>query len=283
MSRASELTEDEMKALSRWVMYGSVAGALTLSACGSSVDADSAALAQGEMAESPPEVAHMGLLREALAKVSLRAEQRPTVEQLGREAQARHEPIKQARALLRGALADQVAAGKIDRTALKPQLDALLSAIEQSRAGDRVALGRLHDILDKDQRSQFVDAIEAEFHGNGHHPHGGPGGLRRWASDLNLTDQQAGQIRAALKAKFAGQRDAMKEQLKSMREQGKRMLEAFRQDQFTLDANAPLFGRDKAERRIERMLDVAEAAVPLLTPEQRAIAAQKLRTRGGKL
>jgi Spy/CpxP family protein refolding chaperone len=258
-----------------------LAGALFLSACGSSADADSAALAQGQMAESPPEAARMGLFREALAKVSLLPEQRPSVEQLGREAQARHEPIQQARIALRGALADQVAAGRIDRTALKPQLDALLSAIEQARAGDRVALGRLHDILDKNQRSQLVDAIEAEFHGKGHHPHDGAGGLRRWASDLKLTDQQTDQIRDALKAKFAGQREAMKEQFRSMREQGKKMLEAFRQDQFTLDTNAPLFGRDKAEHRIERMLEVAEVAVPVLTPEQRAIAAQKLRTGAG--
>jgi Spy/CpxP family protein refolding chaperone len=270
-----------MKAFSRWVAYGAMAGALSLVACGSSVDADSAALAQGEIAESPPEVAHMGLLREALAKVSLRPEQRPIVEQLDREAQARHEPMKQARIALRSALADQIAAGKIDRAALKPQLDALLSAIDQSRAGDRVALGRLHDILDANQRGQFVDALEAEFRGKGHHPHGGAGGMHRWASDLNLTSQQTGQIRDALKTKFADQREAMKEQFRSMREQGQKMLEAFRHDQLTLDANTPIFGRPQVERRVEKMLDIAEVAVPLLTPEQRAIAAQKIRARGG--
>jgi len=268
-----------MNAFSRWAAWGSLAGALALGACGSSADADAATLAQAEVGENPPEVAHMGFIREALAKVSLRPDQRPIIEQLGREAQVRHEPIQQARLALRGAIADQIAAGKIDRAALKPQLDALLSAIEQSRAADRVALGRLHDILDRGQRSQFVDALEAEFHGRGGHQHGGMGGARRWASDLNLTDQQTDQIRAALKAKFAGQREPMKEQYRAMREQGRQMLEAFRQDQLTLDASAPLFGRDKSERRVDRMLDLAEAAVPVLTPEQRAIAAAKIRTK----
>jgi Spy/CpxP family protein refolding chaperone len=102
--------------------------------------------------------------------------------------------------------------------------------------------------------------------------------MKRWASDLNLTDQQRDQIRASIQAKFQGDHDAMREQFHKMREQGKAMLESFRQDQFTPDANAPIFGRDKLERGIGKMMDVAEAAIPVLTPEQRAIAAQKIRT-----
>jgi Spy/CpxP family protein refolding chaperone len=219
----------------------------------------------------------MGFVREAIAKVSLRPDQRTLVEQLGREADARHEPIRAARTALQGALADQVAAGKIDRALLKPQIDALLQTIEQSRAADRVALGRLHDILDKDQRGQFVDAVEDGFK-NRMHDRPGIQHAKRWAADLNLSDQQRDQIRAAIQARFQGQRDAMKEQMHTMREQGKKMLDSFRQDQFTPDAT--IFGRDKLERGITRMIDFAETAVPILTPEQRQIAAQKIRTRG---
>jgi Spy/CpxP family protein refolding chaperone len=273
------MVEVAMRAFSKRVVWGSLVAALAVAACGSS--AESEAAAQAGLSEDPPEVAHAGFIREALAKVSLRADQKPLVEQLGREAEARHEPIRKARMDLQGAIADEVAAGKIDRAALKPQIDALLGAIDQSRAADRVALGRLHDILDKDQRGQFVDALESHF-GRGGHGHGGPGNARRWASDLNLSDQQRDQIRAALHAKFQGQRDAMKEQWKATREQGRQMLESFRQDQFTPAPNA-VFGRDKLEHGVTRMIDLADAAVPLLTPEQRAIAAQKLRTQPGRL
>jgi len=254
---------------------------VALSACGgASVDAETAAAAQAGGSEDPPEVAHMRFIREALSKVTLRADQKAIVEQLGREADARHEPIRNARAALQAALADQVAAGKIDRAALKPQVDALLQAIDQSRAADRVALGRLHDVLDKTQRNQFVDAIEDQFH-RGRPEHGGMR-AKRWAADLNLTDQQRDQIRASIQAKFQGDRDAMREQFHQMREQGKAMLESFRQDQFTPDANAPIFGKDKLERGVGKMIDLAEAAIPVLTLEQRAIAAQKIRTGFGR-
>jgi Spy/CpxP family protein refolding chaperone len=256
-------------------------GALALSACGGADAETAGAVAQAGANVDPPEVAHMRFIREALSKVTLRADQKALVEQLGREADARHEPIRNARAALQARLADQVAAGKIDRAALKPQVDALLQAIEQSRAADRVALGRLHDILDKDQRNQFVDAIEDHFrHGRGEHA--GMGGAKRWASDLNLSDQQRDQIRASIHSKFQGDRDAMRQQFQTMREQGKAMLESFRQDQFTPDANAPIFGRDKLERGVGKMIDLAEAAIPVLTPEQRAIAAQKIRLGGGR-
>jgi Spy/CpxP family protein refolding chaperone len=273
-----------MNAFSRWAAWGSIAGALTLAACGSRPESDAAVAAQAGVTEDPPEVAHAGLIREAISKLTLRPDQQPQVEQLAKEAEARHDAIKQARLALRNALADQVQAGKVDRAALKPQMDALLAAIDQSRPADRAALMRLHDILDKNQRSQFVDAIEARFHGGGHEGHRGGGfhHMQQWAADLNLTDQQRDQIRTALHDKFQGQREQMKEQWRTTREQGHQLLESFRQDQFTLDANSPqIFGRDKIERGIGKMLDLAETAVPLLTPEQRVIAAQKLRTQVG--
>jgi Spy/CpxP family protein refolding chaperone len=129
----------------------------------------------------------------------------------------------------------------------------------------------------------FVDALESQFRDR---MHGGArpglGHARQWATDLNLSDQQRDQIRTAVRSKFEGQREQMKEQWKASREQGHQMLESFRQDQFTLDANSPeLFGRDRIAGGVGKMIDFAEAAVPTLTPEQRAIAAQKIRTQEG--
>jgi Spy/CpxP family protein refolding chaperone len=262
--------------------WGSVASALALSACGSSPEGEAAAAAQAGVVQDPPEVAHMSFVREALSKVTLRPDQQPTIDQLGKDADARHQTIKTARVALRNAIADQVQAGKIDRAALKPQMDALLAAIEQSRPADRAAMVRLHDVLDRNQRNQFVDAVESQFRDRMHaggRP--GMGHARQWAADLNLSDQQRDQIRSAVRLKFEGQHDQLRQQWQQTREQGRQMLESFRQDQFTPDPNVQIFGRDRIAGGVDKMLDFAEAAVPTLTPEQRVTAAQKLRNSDG--
>jgi Spy/CpxP family protein refolding chaperone len=259
-----------------------VASALALAACGSSPEGEAAAAAQAGVTQDPPEVGHMNFVREAMSQVALRPDQQPVVDQLAKDAEARHQSIQTARAALRNALADQVQAGKIDRAALQPQLDALLAAIEQSRPADRAAFVRLHDVLDKTQRAQFVDALEAKFRGKHGGEHLSMNHARQWASDLNLSDQQRDQIRTAVRSKFDGQRDQMRAQWMASREQGKQMLESFRQDQFTLDANSPqLFGRDRVAAGIGKMIDFAEAALPVLTPDQRTVVAQKIRNNEG--
>src|SRR5438445_11919348 len=124
-----------MRVVSRWAVGLIAAGALCLAACGSA-DVEGPGALQAGLVDDAPEALHLGLVREALGKVSLRADPKPLVEQLGRGAEMRHEPVRTARADLGGALADQVAAGKVDRALLKPAVDALLAAIEPSRSAD---------------------------------------------------------------------------------------------------------------------------------------------------
>jgi Spy/CpxP family protein refolding chaperone len=266
-----------MKLFSIRIGHASVlALALGVSACASRADSEAASPAQAALTETAPETGHMHFVREALSKVNLRPDQKTQVDQMVADAQARHASIKQAHQALAGALADQVQAGTIDRAALQPKIDALTAAIEQSRPQDQAALARLHDLLDPAQRNQFVDAVESQFHGGEHHEKRGMM-MRKWAQDLNLTDQQRDQIHAALRAKFQGEggKDGMREHWREARENGRRWLESFRQDQF--NPTLPV-GQAKIGHGIGKIVDVAEAAVPILTPEQRAIAAQKLRT-----
>jgi len=265
--------------LSKWMAWGLTAGALSLSACSSGTEAGPALAAGQGVSEDPTEAAHWGLLREALDKVSLRADQKTEVDQMAAAAKARHEGVRAAHAALRGAIADQVLAGKIDRAALKPQIAALLAAVDQARPDDRAALVRLHDLLDSKQRGELVDAVESSFRSRmrEHHGRGGP---RQWAADLNLSDAQRDQIKVAMRDQFHQNGEAMREQWRGTHEQGRRLLLSFREEKFTLDGAAPLFGRDKIEHGIDRMLDLASVALPVLLPEQRTIAAQKIRTEG---
>jgi Spy/CpxP family protein refolding chaperone len=252
------------------------ASALAMTAC-SGAEAGPAVAAVQAANEDPAEAAHFGLLREALDKVALRPDQKTEVDQMVAAAKGRHDAVRAAQVALRGALADQVLAGKIDRAALKPQIDAVLAAIDKSRPDDRAALIRLHDLLDKNQRDQLVSAVESSF-GARMQDHKGRG-LQQWAADLNLTDQQRDQIRAAMRDQFHQDGESPRQHWRDAHEQGRRLLQSFREDKFTLDGAAPL-GRDRVEHGIDRMLDLANVAVPILKPEQRAVAAQKIRAQG---
>jgi Spy/CpxP family protein refolding chaperone len=175
---------------------------------------------------------------------------------------------------LRGAIADQILAGKIDRAALKPQLDAVVAASDAARPEDRAAIVRLHDVLDAGQRSELVSSIETSFRARREARKGG--GPRQWAEDLNLTDAQRDQLRAVLREQFHREGEGARP-WQAAHEEGRRLLHSFREEKFALDGQAPVFGRDRMERGIDRMLALAEAALPILKPEQRAIAAQKIR------
>jgi Spy/CpxP family protein refolding chaperone len=204
------------------------------------------------------------------------------------------------------AVADQVEKGSIDRAALQPKIDRIVADVEKGRPEDTAALARIHAILDPDQRNAFADALEAKFKGHGwkHHGadqgpppgeqgakgevqdhaggkfgHGGPGmhgGMMQLAADLKLTDDQKSQIKDVLEAGHDGH--AFKEMREHM-SQGKQVLESFRTDNF--DANAATPAPDKIRERAaagtSRAIGVAEKVLPILTPEQRKIAADKLR------
>lgn len=263
--------------LSKWLASGLMAGALAASACSSGAEAGPAA-ASAQAANEDPALAHLGLIREALDKVTLRPDQKTEVEQLMTAAEGRHAAVRAAHAALRSAVADQIVAGKVDRAALQPEVDALLAAIDKSRPDDRAALVRLHDLLDKGQREQLVGAVESSLRSRmqahkGRGPH-------QWAADLNLTDQQRDQIHTAMRDQFHRDGEG-REHWRAAHEQGRRLLQSFREDKFTLDGTAAL-GRDRIEHGIDRMIELANVAVPILRPEQRAIAAQKIRTEGLK-
>jgi hypothetical protein len=65
-----------MRGLSKWVAWGSLAGVLALSACAAAPDRLQSSRRRRGVNEDPPEVTHMALIRNALAKVSLQADQK---------------------------------------------------------------------------------------------------------------------------------------------------------------------------------------------------------------
>jgi Spy/CpxP family protein refolding chaperone len=212
----------------------------------------------------------------ALGEVALSDTQRASIEKLAQDAEARHASTQQAHVDFAQALAAQVEAGKIDRTALQPKIDAVVAAANAVRPADRQAIETLHGLLDANQRAAFADAMESRAWS-----HAGKSGhsmMKEWAQDLNLTDDQRSQIKDAMRASFASHAQRKHDESSEPHAHGKQLLEAFRGDRFVMDEVAPAKDATHMVTRMSgHMIGMLETALPILTAEQRTLAAQKIR------
>jgi len=256
--------------MSRIVSFASLAGAVALVPAG-------VALAQQTSASSQPDPRHghrTGLVGEALALDSLTPAQRTAIEQLVQARRTAEVPVHQADAQLLTVLAQQVEQASIDRQALAPTVQARETAAVAARTVDIDTVQKLHDLLTPAQRGQLVDAAEANMHGRGG-PHFGEH-LAKVAKELGLTDQQKQQIATNLRAERTAEADAGRHG--DHHGAGKAWLDSFRGDAFNANA-AGANVKVGIEHRSDRMEDLLTAAVPVLSPAQRAQLATHLRTR----
>ena len=248
--------------------------------CAGTVSSEPPASAETATSKAPIAVSAHGpvkLFGAALGDVPLTASQRTAIEGLATAAEARHADARAAGQDLMSTLATQIEAGQIDRTALQPKLDAMVAAMQKAQPADLGAFEQLHAILTPDQRVAFVDAVAAHV-GELKDKMGERHGMHQWATDLNLTDDQKSQIKDAMMARFKAAGHDMKEDWKGAKHQGKAVMDAFKGDRFVFDEVAP--PKDVAAqvgRTSEHLLGAAEVALPILTPAQRSLAAQKVR------
>jgi hypothetical protein len=259
-----------------------------LPGCGASAADTTAQTAQAATRAPFAQPAQAGpakLVLAALGDVPLRAQQRATIEQMAKDAEARHEGVRAAREALALAVADQIQAGAIDRAALQPKIDALTAAMDKAGPADRAAFEKLHALLDPDQRVAFVDAMKA--HGPGEHGGGeGMDRMKQLGDELKLTDEQRGKIRELMTAEWHGNHgppgggDHHGPPGGGMHREGPggKLLEAFKTDHFVFDEVAPPpDAKEMMGKGGDRMLHLAEIVLPILTPEQRTILAGKIR------
>jgi Spy/CpxP family protein refolding chaperone len=277
--------------MNRWLktstLLASLAlGAVSLGCSGSAVAENPAVNADGVAIKAPVTTATRGRVKvvaDALGDVPLRSAQRTQIETLTASAEAQHVAVRAARQGLMLALADQISAGQVDRNALQPKIDATVAAAFTAQAAERAGLEQLHAILDVSQRSLFVDALQARMQarrqlgepGKAAGWHAAGAWKARWA-DLNLTPDQEAQIKSIMESEFAAHHG----QFKGGFERGQKIFEAFRGDAFAIDQVAPpLDVRARTAEMTGRFVDIAAQVLPLLTSEQRTIAAQKLHER----
>jgi len=276
-----------MTTISRIGSISLLALSLSMAACGGSTAADTGAQTAANAATTAPVgVSTHGpvkMVGDALGQVPLRPDQRTELEKLAADAEARHQTVAPARKDLVEAVAAQVEAGTLDRTALQPKIDAAAAAWDGVRTQDRAAFERVHAILDTTQRAAFTDALHAQMKaakGN-HAGHPGREGMKQWATDLSLTEAQQEQIKAAFQAAKAKNGQAGHDfhaEMKDHHAKGGQMMDAFKSDHFVMDEVAPKVDAKQATAKMSgRMLTMIETVLPILTPEQRKIAAGKIR------
>jgi Spy/CpxP family protein refolding chaperone len=224
-----------------------------------------------------------GLLGEALKLDTLSPDQRAAIEGLIRQHRDARIPVRAADAKVLTTLAEQVGRSSIDHDALAPALQAERVAGVAEGTVERDVLGRLHTLLTPAQRSQLVDALDANKAHGEHRAHEGrgqrdAGWLGGHAMEgLSLTPEQKSQIAGNLRAERStadedsGRGPAARQD--DRRRERRQALETFRGDSF--DPAVVV----RVEHRGERAEHLMRAMIPVLTPSQRAMVADRLRAR----
>jgi Spy/CpxP family protein refolding chaperone len=265
--------------------------AVFAAACSGSQDEVSVKTASAAQTTAPLAVQAQGparIVAEAFADVPLRPDQRAAVETLVKDADARHVQGHAAGKAFALALADQIERGSIDEAALKPNADAMRTAMEATRADDAAALQKLHDTLDASQREALVSAVKARmkqaFHDRAK-DHEGMNPMAQLRTELALTDDQVAQIKTAFHDQWRAHRGDEHAGPRPFdhHARGAKMFEGFVKDDFDAKAALPAPPPDHANAGYEHMVTMAKTVLPILTPEQRTKAAAIVRARAADL
>jgi Spy/CpxP family protein refolding chaperone len=242
--------------------------AIPLLAAGCSPDEQDAALAAPLKAQGT--LGHAKVLKELMGKLSLRADQRASIEQLAKEVHAKMAPARELRAEVVKEVAGQLRAGRVDRA----KIDALVKrARAQHRAAKPVliaALNRLHRTLDASQRAELVEELEDRFDRRPRHHRK----MRKLMKRLKLSDDQKDRIKSYARSTFRASRTERIAKLMKLKDQIEDAADAFKSDRFDA-AKLAIFQRspDQHRPKVKLMIRMAELTLPILTAEQRNLAA----------
>jgi Spy/CpxP family protein refolding chaperone len=237
------------------------------------------------------------LLRSALRELDLTDEQRAELQALRPEKGAhKGEGHGKGKAGFHEALVQALETGELDRTAFTDKLESKKSLFEKKFAQRNERLATLHRILTPEQRKQLVEGIrarmdekrakhaeKAEGEWQGHHgKRGGRGMLGKLTSGLDLTDEQQAQVDALI-AKAEEQRPSAEQWAEKKQEKHARigaMLDAFTGDDFDPATSVPKPEpiKDPAAK-LAFKADQIEALIGILTTEQRAQLAERIKNR----
>jgi Spy/CpxP family protein refolding chaperone len=248
-----------------------------------------AELSEGDEHRNQHHAGVMGLVMMSLKDLDLTADQQAAVEKIKTDLQTKMEPARAAGKDFAGALADGVAAGKIDRAKVDAAAAKVVAQAQAANDASLAALTQLHAALTPPQRAKLVDELQAhwekwkEAHGKDEadDPQHRSGHLLAMVRELNLSQDQAQKIKASFhdKMKAAPQDHAHKE----VQDHLQAFATAFKADTFDAKklAGAKAATGHMARFGTTRIERFVEAATPVLNPDQRTKLAQLLREHAG--
>jgi Spy/CpxP family protein refolding chaperone len=204
----------------------------------------------------------------ALAGIDLRPDQKDALQKLGADVDVKVGAVDQAKRDALLALAKQIGSGTVDKDALQPQMQAVEQAAAAASPDVRSAFQKMHDILDADQRTQFVSNFKDELKKaqNALDP---KTQLDKLSQNLSLTDDQKQKVAGILESD-QGADDEMHRRIETV-------LDAFPSDTFSIDQVLPAGSvQDRTHKVLDRIADNASQITDILTPEQRTTAADAI-------
>jgi Spy/CpxP family protein refolding chaperone len=277
--------------ISTILAVSAVSFGLLAAACGSTPDTTAAAAtadkaAQATVAPQAQAVAmHPGagvpFLRAVDTLTDLRPDQTQAINGIRASLQQQAAPVMAARAKLGAEIASEVRAGKIDETRIQPLVDQVSAAHTANLPAIQQAMNTLHDTLDATQRQALVDGMHAKaagWHGKGQMKER----MEKMADELGLTDAQRDSIKATLHAERAAheaQAGAEHPDRAAGKEHMQALAAAFVADKFDAASLNVGVHQGMATHFSKRMTRFLEAAVPVLTADQRNTLATKIESR----
>jgi len=208
---------------------------------------------------------------EALSGIDLSPQQKDELQKLGTDVNEHVSDVDKAKRDFLMDLAKEIEAGHVDETPLKADEEKVEKAAQAASPDLRAAFQKLHDLLDADQRKEFVanfrDALnkrESKLEPKAQ--------IDELAKTLSLTDDQKQKI-ASILEDDKGANDEMHGRLD-------KVLDAFASDSFNIDQVEPEGSvKDRADSMMHRIAEQARKVTDVLTPEQRVAAAKAIRDR----
>jgi len=224
-----------------------------------------------------------GIYGQALKLGSLRDDQRQAIEQIKVAMKGPRQAAKTARGEYAAVLAAQIQSGGVNPAILQLKASQVVTTAMAESVAAKAGLAKLHDVLDKSQREELANGIEARMdrHGQGAQgrPHAGGqgkrhGGAGKLAKELSLSDAQKEQVKDILKEEHQAHKNPQGRA--NAKAQHKAMLESFKQDSFTPSMDASAAGT-RAKERVMVYTETVQKIVPILTAEQKVTFAEKMK------
>jgi hypothetical protein len=212
------------------------------------------------------------LVDETLSSVALRPDQAAALPALGADADAKVGAVDRARDDFMLALADEIDAGnRVTSETLAPEIQKVSDAAAAASVALRSDLKKLHDLLDPEQRLEFVAGFREALHERASlvEP---TSQSEEWSKALSLTDDQKQKVLA-----IVGE-DKVDDDVEKARADV--VLAAFPGGAFSMDDLLPASSvRRRAQHMLANIVTAADKVTAILTPDQRSMAAAKIRER----